>query len=147
MYKKYICPRIKTVEFYVRTGTKHTELSTTFTVTEFAKTHLQQSRLQKSKVCHYTVEFSVILKKIKDLLNILLIYFGVMLKLNIYHIYHCGGLLSAFVIWPPPNEIPRSATVRNTCLGFGGRCGPHGRCGVSACTGGKCVIHLRIMLM
>jgi len=27
MYEKYICPRIKTVEFYVRTGTKHTELS------------------------------------------------------------------------------------------------------------------------
>ena len=47
MYEKYICPRIKIVEFYVRTGTKHTELSTTFTVTEFAKTHLQQSRLQK----------------------------------------------------------------------------------------------------
>jgi len=47
MYEKYICPRIKTVEFYVRTGTKHTELSTTFTLTEFAKTHLQQSRLQK----------------------------------------------------------------------------------------------------
>jgi len=73
MYEKYICPRIKTVEFYVRTGTKHTELSTTFTVTEFAKTHLQQSRLPKK-------------------------------------IFACGGLLSAFLISPPPNEIPRSAT-------------------------------------
>ena len=73
MYEKYICPRIKTVEFYVRIGTKHTELSTTFTVTEFAKTHLQQSRLQKK-------------------------------------FFACGGLLSAFVIWLPPNEIPRSAT-------------------------------------
>jgi len=74
MYEKYICPRIKTVEFYVRTGTKHTELSTTFTLTEFAKTHLQQSRLQKK-------------------------------------FFACSGLLSAFVICPPPNEIPRSATA------------------------------------
>jgi len=47
MYERYNCPLIKTVEFYVLAGTKHTELSTTFTVTEFAKTHLQQSRLQK----------------------------------------------------------------------------------------------------
>jgi len=39
MYEKYICPLLK-LEFYVLTGTKHAELSTTFTVTEFAKTHL-----------------------------------------------------------------------------------------------------------
>ena len=47
---------------------KHLELSTTFTVTEFAKTHLQQSRLPKN-------------------------------------FFACGGLLSAFVIWPPQTKF------------------------------------------
>jgi len=48
MYERYNCPLIKTVEFYVLAGTKHTELSNTFTVTEFAKTHLQQSETSKN---------------------------------------------------------------------------------------------------
>jgi len=43
---------IKTVEIYVLTGTKHAELSTTFTVTEFANTHLQQSRQSWLKLAY-----------------------------------------------------------------------------------------------
>ena len=53
MYEKYMYPRIKTVEFYVRTSMKYTALSITFTVTEFAKTHLQQSRLPKKIFVHH----------------------------------------------------------------------------------------------